>query len=88
MMKEFNRKKKLLEKICGFYYYELTFTEESVICKGCEKTLTYKNIDEALIDWVDTLIDTDEESLLNDNGAFWSKEIEYIKEIENNKLSD
>ena len=90
MIKEFN-KLELLRDICKFYNYELTLNSDNTIrCIGddgysTEYRFTYKNIDDALIDWIDTLIDTDEDALNNECNAFWSKEIEFIKNIKLNK---
>lgn len=90
MIKEFN-KIELLADICKFYNYELTLnTDNRVRCIGedgysTEYKFTYDNIDNALLGWVDTLIDTDEDALINDCETFWSEEIAFIKNIELSK---
>lgn len=80
------RKKKLLEDIADCYNYTLMFKADKVIMDSyiSEYFFEYKNIDEALKDWLSTLEASNKDREDEGFGEYddWSKEvIGFIKEL-------
>lgn len=78
-------KEDLLKEIVDSYDYQLEINENKVICyddiEEEESVYRYKNIDEALIDWLDTLIESEMNYRLNNDDITWIDEINFINTI-------
>ena len=76
---------KLLEVITEVYNYDVIYNNDgSIIISDDESTDTYSNIELALIDWLPTLIESEQQYILEDADITWMPEINQIKEIKNN----
>lgn len=84
-MKNINKKEMLLY-ICNAYGYKVEYTGESVTCFDDDSKYDYENIEYALIDWLDTLIESEIEFRKNNANVTWSSEIACIQKIKNNLL--
>lgn len=77
-------KKGLLLQICEFYWCSVTYNDDEGTYEfdNNESRWSCSNIDDALASWIDTLIDTDEESF----EPIWGNAIQFINEtvINNN----
>lgn len=81
-----NKKYELLLEICEFYGYDVSEENEKIICHyNKEYHFEYSNIDEALCDWYDTLIETNHNhECYSDTNQYttWNKEdIDFIRDI-------
>ena len=76
-------KKGLLLQICDLYWCSETYHDHDNTYEfdNHESRWTCKGIDDALWSWIDTMIDTDEES----DGAIWGDAIRFINETVLNK---
>ena len=87
-----NKKERLLNEICDVYGYELLFKDNQIHCYDDIEDDTsyyiYNNIDEALVDWLDTLIESELEYRNNNDEITWIKEIEFIKNIKDDIMFD
>ena len=86
LIKKFNNED-LLKEICEAYNYSVKITNDKVICiidggdeNDCD-TYKYNTIEEALVDWLDTLLESEMEYVKDGVNISWEMEIEYIKEI-------
>lgn len=93
LIKEFNNTE-LLYEICQAYNYELKIINNQVLCiieggkEDDENNYTYNTIEDALIGWLDTLIESEINYIENNADITWEPEIEYIKELKTNLLFD
>lgn len=93
LIKEFNNVE-LLKEICKAYNYSASITDNQVVCiidGGDENdydTYKYNTVEEALIDWLDTLIESEMQYIEENANITWLQEIEYIKELRTNLLFD
>lgn len=74
-------KTKLLNDVCDYYNYKLTVnSDKKIIADGGMKDFyfEYKTLDEALLHWVDTLIDTDNMLLSCGELVEWGNKIDFI----------
>lgn len=88
MVEKFNNED-LLRDICDVYGYDVVYKGDSILLmsnKGLEST--YKNIELALVDWLDTLIESELEYRKDNVDATWIEEINYIKDIKTRVLFD
>ena len=81
-MKMKERKIELLKDI-GYWYGAQFIIGNKTYCKDeYYESYTYNTVDEALKDWLDTLIDSNKESINEGTELLWSKEeIELIKNL-------
>ena len=71
-------KKGLLLQICEFYWCDVTFSSDGTYEFNNNESRWYTdNIDNALASWLDTMIDTDEES----EEPIWGNTIKFLNEI-------
>lgn len=80
MINKYN-KIKLLNEICDYYNYKLTFNgDKKIIADSGMKDFyfEYKTLDDALLNWVDTLIDTDDMLLSCGESVEWGNKINFI----------
>ena len=71
-------KKGLLLQICDFYWCSVTYTIDGTYeFDNHEERWYADNIDNALASWLDTMIDTDEES----EEPIWGDTIKFLNEI-------
>ena len=70
-------KKGLLLQICEFYWCDVTFSSDGYEFNNNESRWYTDNIDDALASWLDTMIDTDEES----EEPIWGNTIKFLNEI-------
>lgn len=88
LTKKFNNHE-LLKDICKAYGYELEYKNELIVCTADEEdNYEYKNIELALIDWLDTLIESELVYKTDNANITWKPEIEYIKELKSELLFD
>lgn len=93
LIKEFNNVD-LLKEICEAYDYTVEIIDGKVLCiidgadKADEENFTYNSIEDALIDWLDTLIESEMCYIKEKVNISWICEIEYIKELKANLLFD
>lgn len=93
LIKEFNNTE-LLYEICQEYGYEPKIIDSQVSCiieggkEDDEDNYTYNTIEDALIGWLDTLIESEINYIENNADITWEPEIEYIKELKTNLLFD
>ena len=84
MIKKFD-KLKLLKNICDAYDYDLKVEGKNITCINNDddesEVNKYNNIDLALIDWLDTLIESEIQYILDNVNISWRNEINYIKNI-------
>lgn len=86
LIKEFNNEE-LLKEICESYDCELEIKDNKIICKTEDgEVFTYNNLEEALIDWLDTLTESEMCYIEAKSGITWLPEIDYIKEIKTKLL--
>lgn len=88
MVEKFNNED-LLRDICDVYGYDVVYKGDSILLmsdEGLEST--YKNIELALVDWLDTLIESELEYRKDNVDATWIEEINYIKDIKTRVLFD
>lgn len=89
MIKEFNNEE-LLKEICDVYGYDVKYNEGYVLCTADEEDeeypYTYKNIELALIGWLDTLIESEMEYRMDNVDITWISEINYIKDVKSELL--
>ena len=71
-------KKGLLLQICNFYWCDVKYSSDGTyeFDNHVERWYAY-NIDDALTSWLDTMIDTDEES----EEPIWGDTIKFLNEI-------
>lgn len=81
-MKMKERKIELLKDI-GYWYGAQFIIGNKTYCKDeYYESYTYNTVDEALKDWLDTLIDSNKESINEGTELLWSKEeINLIKNL-------
>lgn len=77
----------LLKNICEIYGYDVKFENNKVICINddldeCE----FDNVELALIDWLETLIESEKQYIAEGAEVSLISEIDYIKEIKNNLM--
>lgn len=88
LTKKFNNHE-LLKDICKAYGYELEYKNELIVCTVDEEdNYEYENIELALIDWLDTLIESELVYKTDNANITWKPEIEYIKELKSELLFD
>lgn len=78
MMIRANKNLNILLQVCDYTGYEVSFKNNKIVCidtYGSKKVFEYDNIENALIDWLPTMEDTDEDV------DMWSKEIRYVKQM-------
>ena len=88
IVKKFDNKE-LLKDITNVYGYDIVYKGDSILLmsdEGLEST--YKNIELALVDWLDTLIESEIEYRKDNVDTAWIKEINYIKDIKTRLLFD
>lgn len=88
IVKKFNNEE-LLRDICNVYGYDVIYKGDLILLmsdEGLEST--YKNIELALIDWLDTLIESEIEYRKDNVDTTWIEEINYIKDIKSKTLFD
>lgn len=91
LIKEFNNVD-LLKEICEAYDYTVEIIDGKVLCiiDGADKTdeenFAYNSVEDALIDWLDTLIESEMCYIKEKVNTSWMSEIEYIKELKANLL--
>ena len=88
-----NKKYELFLEICDFYDYKVSEENEKIICRHDEENyFEYKDIDEALCDWYNTLMDSNENhEEYNEVNRYtvWSKEeIDFIRCLIRDKALD
>lgn len=79
-IKGFNNEE-LLKYICEAYDYDLKYNKDSVVCVADDDEYIYKSLEEALVGWLDTLIESEMDYSMNNVDITWRPEIDYIKEI-------
>lgn len=85
-IKEFN-KKELMKEIADFYGYDILFLENSqgsVVISNGQTQQIHRNTELALLDWLDTLVESEIEHKKTNSDSLWDEEIKYIKNIEKN----
>ena len=88
IVKKFDNKE-LLKDITNVYGYDIVYKGDSILLmsdEGLEST--YKNIELALVDWLDTLIESEIEYRKDNVDTTWIEEINYIKDIKTRLLFD
>lgn len=88
LIKNFNNED-LLKEICEAYDCELEITEDKIICRTEDNEIyKYNNIEEALVDWLDTLTESEMCYIEAKSDITWLPEINYITDIRTNLLFD
>lgn len=86
LTKKFNNYE-LLKDICEAYGYELEYKNDLIICTVDEEdNYEYESVELALIDWLDTLIESELVYKTDNVNITWKPEIEYIKELKSELL--
>lgn len=72
----------LLEDICKFYDYDvLKQLDDKIIVTNGDTKSEYYNVEEALIDWYETLVESDKCSVEEKVNLYWEHEREFIKTL-------
>ena len=86
-LKSTQKNKLLLEEICEVYGYELLIKDNEIFCIieggdiNDEETYRYTTFEEALIDWLPTLKESEENYIREDANITWINEINYIEDL-------
>jgi len=88
-----NKKYELMKEICDFYGYKLTEENGKIICHQNEDYhLEYENIDNALSDWYDTLLESNKNheyyNEINQYTTWIKDEMDFIRGVITNKAID
>ena len=79
-------KEQVLMNICDWFEFEVVYEQEKLVmisCWGKEYDHVYDSIDNALIDWLNTLEEADDYAKKYDNEAkYWDEEIKFIKSLQ------
>ena len=80
--------KKLLEIICEVYDYKVKLNDDGSVELIGDEIEKYNSIELALVDWLDTLIESEEQYIVDEVDITWVPEINQIKEIKSELLYD
>lgn len=93
LIKKFNDEE-LLNEICEIYGYELKKKGNQILCiieggnEDEEETYKYSSIEEGLVDWLDTLEESERNYIENGDNITWASEINHIKELRKGLIAD
>lgn len=74
----------LLKEIVEFYNYDMKINSDgSRVIYDVDDTYEYNSVEEALIDWKETLVETDKCCEDEKVEKVWEKEIEFIETLQN-----
>ena len=78
----------LMKEIADFYNYEMNVitdidmgVKKTIIITDGDSTFKYNNIDEALMDWYETLVESDKCCVNEKVGMYWEQERKFIKTL-------
>lgn len=70
----------LMKEIADFYNYDIDKNANgSITVTDGESTFVYENVDEALVDWYETLKDSDDCSINEKVDMYWEEERKFIE---------
>lgn len=78
--------KELLKQICDFYGYTIEYLPDDYvyISDMYFEANEYRSVELALIDWLDTLLESEDYRILHDiEMESWEPAIKYIEELKN-----
>lgn len=80
MLNTLIEKEKMLDEVADWYGF-LEIRDGKYVINNYLKEFVYDTVDEALIDWLPTLIGSNEDI----DNTMWVKEIEFIKQLKANQ---